>query len=325
MDDLRNGNRRALSHAITLVESTRTDHRERACKLLEGLRRAGVKQALRIALTGPPGVGKSTFIEGFGQFLTDHGITIAVLAIDPASVGGGSILGDKTRMPSLSQDRLAFVRPSPARTEIGGIERRTHESVFLCEQAGFDVVLVESTGVGQSQTTAVKLTDLFILMLNPASGDELQGIKRGIMEYADIVVVNKADGDLEAAAKRTCADYASALRLLRPRRTDPTGFPKVIAASANRARGFSTLWNDMSELSRWRKENGYWNQNRREQNLFWFTTEVQMAAAQQFRDDPQIAELMKRMEQCIMEDEITGSAAASEVIAAYVEHLNACS
>ena len=217
--------RRALSRAITLVESSREDHRAQAADLLDQLRGQS-SQAIRIGLSGTPGVGKSTFIESFGMMLIAQGLRVAVLAVDPSSArSGGSILGDKTRMDRLSCERNAFIRPSPSQSHLGGVARRTREAIELCEAAGFDVVLIETVGVGQSETLVAEMSDLFILLMAPAGGDELQGVKRGIMEMADMILVNKADGDLKPAAMRTCADYSGALRLLRHRPQDPDGFP----------------------------------------------------------------------------------------------------
>ncbi|MEM6308282.1 MAG: methylmalonyl Co-A mutase-associated GTPase MeaB, partial [Pseudomonadota bacterium] len=210
------GNRRALARAITLVESTHPTHRAQAQALIAGLPQTG--KALRVGLSGTPGVGKSTFIENFGMMLADQGLKIAVLAVDPSSArSGGSILGDKTRMDLLSRHKNAFIRPSPSQTHMGGVARRTREATTLCEAAGFDVVLIETVGVGQSETMVADMTDVFLLLMAPAGGDELQGVKRGIMEMADMILVNKADGDLKPAATRTCADYAGALRMLRKR------------------------------------------------------------------------------------------------------------
>ena len=201
------GDRRALARAITLVESTRTDHRERADALLaELLPHSG--KSVRLGITGVPGVGKSTFIERFGLSLIEKGRSLAVLAIDPSSKrGGGSILGDKTRMEELSRNERAFIRPSPAGATLGGVARRTREAMLLAEAAGFDTVLVETVGVGQSETAVADMVDMFIVLLLPAGGDDLQGIKRGVIELADLIVVNKADGDLKAQAQRSAADY----------------------------------------------------------------------------------------------------------------------
>src|SRR6056300_680274 len=256
------GDRRALARAITLVESARSDHRARALALIEAV---GVqnRQALRIGLSGTPGVGKSTFIETFGCFLTAMGKRVAVLAVDPSSArSGGSILGDKTRMDRLSRDPNAFIRPSPSQSHLGGVSRRTREAVTICEAAGFDVVLIETVGVGQSETIVSQISDLFLLLLAPAGGDELQGVKRGIMEIAEIILVNKADGDLKAAATRTCADYAGALRLLRKRAQDPDGFPKAMTVSALHEDGVATAWAEMQALSDWRRDHGHWDTRR---------------------------------------------------------------
>ena len=196
---LRAGDRRALARAITLVESGRDDHRTDALALLEAV--GADRQAIRIGLSGTPGVGKSTFIESFGLMLTGQGLRVAVLAVDPSSSrSGGSILGDKTRMDRLARDPNAFIRPSPSQTQLGGVARRSREAVALCEAAGFDVVLIETVGVGQSETVVAQMADLFVLLLAPAGGDELQGVKRGIMEMADLILVNKADGALKPQA-----------------------------------------------------------------------------------------------------------------------------
>lgn len=273
------GDRRALSRAITLVESTRADHREAATQLLEALKSGGAgQQALRIGLSGTPGVGKSTFIESFGRMLTGQGLRVAVLAVDPSSArSGGSILGDKTRMDLLSRDPNAFIRPSPSQAHLGGVGRRSREAVALCEAAGFDVVLIETVGVGQSETVVAEMADLFVLLLAPAGGDELQGVKRGIMEIADIILINKADGDLKAAARRTCSDYSGALRLLRKRPQDPEGFPKAMMVSALENEGLSKAWDEMQSLNDWRREQGHWDKRRAEQARYWFEQEVRQA------------------------------------------------
>ncbi len=271
------GDRRALARAITLVESGRSDHREQALALLEQLARSG-RQSLRIGLSGTPGVGKSTFIESFGMMLVERGLKVAVLAVDPSSArSGGSILGDKTRMEHLSRQKNAFIRPSPSQTTLGGVARRTREAVSLCEAAGFDVVLIETVGVGQSETVVAQMSDLFLLLLAPAGGDELQGVKRGIMEMADMILVNKADGDLKPAATRTCADYAGALRLLRKRPQDPEGFPKAMMVSALAREGLEGAWADIEALADWRRESGNWERTRAEQARYWFAEDVRQA------------------------------------------------
>ncbi|WP_092885432.1 methylmalonyl Co-A mutase-associated GTPase MeaB [Roseicitreum antarcticum] len=286
------GDRRMLARAITLVESRRVDHRETAMLLLEALTRAAPdRQALRIGLSGTPGVGKSTFIESFGLMLTAQGLRVAVLAVDPSSARtGGSILGDKTRMERLSRDPRAFIRPSPSQTHLGGVARRTRDAVALCEAADFDVVLIETVGVGQSETVVAEVSDVFLLLLAPAGGDELQGVKRGIMEVADMILVNKADGDLKAAANRTCADYAGALRLLRRSPQDPEGYPRAMTVSAlhdeetaksqaiagrqTAVSGLAQVWEAIRALTDWRRDNGHWDTRRAAQARHWFMDEV---------------------------------------------------
>lgn len=286
------GERRALARAITLVESGRPDHRRDALALLEALRPSG-RQALRIGLSGTPGVGKSTFIEGFGKMLTGQGLKVAVLAVDPSStVSGGSILGDKTRMELLSRDPNAFIRPSPSQNQLGGVARRTRDAVALCEAAGFDVVLIETVGVGQSETLVSDMSDLFVLLMAPAGGDELQGVKRGIMEIADLILVNKADGDLKAAATRTCADYSGALRLMRKRAQDPDGFPKAMLVSALEDHGLAEAWADMTHLAEWRKTHGHWQRRRSTQARHWFEDEVRHGILTRLSDDPEIRTAM---------------------------------
>ena len=274
-DALRAGDRRALARAITLVESARLDHRERADALLEAVLDPG-RQALRIGLSGTPGVGKSTFIEAFGCARVAEGLKVAVLAVDPSSsVSGGSILGDKTRMERLSREAGAFIRPSPSQSHLGGVARRTRDAVALCEAAGFDVVLIETVGVGQSETIVSEMSDLFVLLIAPGGGDELQGVKRGIMEIADLILVNKADGDLKSTATRTVADYAGALRLLRKREGDPEGFPKAMAISALEDAGVREAWETMQILATHRKDTGFWSERRAAQAQGWFEDEVQ--------------------------------------------------
>ncbi|MGA0613536.1 methylmalonyl Co-A mutase-associated GTPase MeaB [Paracoccus sp. KR1-242] len=290
-DPLLRGDRRALSRAITLIESTRADHRARSVQLLAELPQ---RQALRIGLSGTPGVGKSSFIETFGKMLTGQGLKVAVLAVDPSSArSGGSILGDKTRMETLTRDPLAFIRPSPSRAELGGVARRTRATVRLCEAAGFDVVLIETVGVGQSETLVAEMSDLFVLLLAPAGGDELQGVKRGIMEIADLVLVNKADGDLRATALRTVSDYAGALRLLRHRPQDPDGYPLALSVSALTGEGLTEAWGHMRHLSEWRRQSGHFDARRAEQARQWFHAEIRAGLLAQLERPDIIAILRK--------------------------------
>lgn len=283
------GERRALARAITLVESARPDHRAQAIELLASL---PPRQALRIGLSGTPGVGKSSFIEAFGLMLTGQGLRVAVLAVDPSSArSGGSILGDKTRMERLSRDPLAFIRPSPSQAELGGVGRRTREVVRLAEAAGFDVVLIETVGVGQSETLVAEMSDLFVLLLAPAGGDELQGVKRGIMEIADLILVNKADGELKSTANRTVADYAGALRLLRKRPQDPVGFPKALPVSALEGDGLARAWEEMQALANWRRQTSHFARNRAEQAQSWFLSEVRAGLLARLRQEPAAGKL----------------------------------
>ncbi|MEL6209714.1 MAG: methylmalonyl Co-A mutase-associated GTPase MeaB [Pseudomonadota bacterium] len=286
------GNRRALARAITLVESSRPDHRAQAIGLVEAVTPAKTA-ALRIGLSGTPGVGKSTFIEAFGTLLTGQGHRVAVLAVDPSSArSGGSILGDKTRMERLSRAPEAFIRPSPSQTALGGVARRTREVVALCEAAGFDLVVVETVGVGQSETTVAEMCDIFCLLLAPAGGDELQGVKRGIMESADLILVNKADGALEPVATRTCADYAGALRLLRRRVEDPDDFPKALTVSAMTLAGLDAAWAEIEALAAWRRAEGHWAARRAAQGRRWFEAEVQAGLMARLLGDPDLAARM---------------------------------
>lgn len=308
------GDRRALARAITLVESGREDHREQARALVAAVTRAE-RQALRIGLSGTPGVGKSTFIEAFGCFLTAQGLRVAVLAVDPSSArSGGSILGDKTRMERLSRDPQAFIRPSPSQTHLGGVARRTREAVALCEAAGFDAVLIETVGVGQSETMVAEMCDLFLLLLAPAGGDELQGVKRGIMEMADLILVNKADGDLKPAALRTQADYAGALRLLRHRPQDPPGFPKALAVSALEENGLSLAWEEMQALAEWRRETGHWQRRRAEQARHWFEEEVRISLLARLTREP-LKGLMDSLGAAVALGARTPDEAAAELLA----------
>jgi LAO/AO transport system kinase len=313
--DLENGNRRALARAITLVESTRADHRDQTLALMEALS-GNTKQALRIGLTGTPGVGKSTFTESFGMMLIGLGLRVAVLAVDPSSTRtGGSILGDKTRMDLLSRERSAFIRPSPGQAREGGVARRSREAIRLCEAAGYDIVIVETIGVGQSETMVADMTDIFLLLLAPAGGDELQGVKRGIMEIADLIVVNKADGVLKTTAQRTCADYAGALRLMRKRPTDPAGFPKAMTVSAQEGEGLDTTWAAIGELAKWRRDTGIWSDTRQKQALAWFKSELQMGLVAGLNRDPALATLRDEMAEQVKSGAMTPDGAAARVLA----------
>jgi LAO/AO transport system kinase len=251
--------------------------------------------------------------------LVESGLRVAVLAVDPSSArSGGSILGDKTRMDHLSRHASAFIRPSPSQTHLGGVARRTREATALCEAAGFDVVLIETVGVGQSETMVAEMADLFVLLLAPAGGDELQGVKRGIMEMADLILINKADGDLKAAATRTCADYAGALRLLRKRAQDPEGFPKALMVSAIEVKGLSQSWIEMQALVHWRKQRGVWQSTRADQNTFWFNAELRHVLLTRLENDPEAAVASAAMQKAIRAGRVAPSVAAEQVVSSFL-------
>ncbi len=308
------GDRRALARAITLIESARSDHRDQADALLSQLATTG-RQALRIGLSGTPGVGKSTFIEALGCRLTGQGLRVAVLAVDPSSArSGGSILGDKTRMERLSRDPRAFIRPSPSQTTLGGVARRTREAVAVCEAAGFDVVLIETVGVGQSETMVAGMSDAFVLLLAPAGGDELQGVKRGIMELADLILVNKADGELLSAATRTCAEYAGALGLMRKREGDPEGYPRAMTVSALDETGLDAAWAAVTELTDWRRTSGVWDARRAQQARAWFEEEVQAGLLAQLAADPDTQAALDDLGTAVSEGRASPRAAARSLL-----------
>ena len=294
-DAVRRGDRSALAKAITLVESTRADHRGRATALLDALA-PHTGGSLRVGISGTPGVGKSTFIEVLGLHLADdRGLRVAVLAVDPSSTRtGGSILGDKTRMAGLARHPHAFIRPSPSGGTLGGVARRTREVLLLCEAAGYDVVLVETVGVGQSETAVARMTDVFTLLVAPGGGDELQGIKRGIMELADLVVVNKCDGGLEQAARATLSEYAGALRLVRPRST--AWMPAAIPASALTGMGVHEVWEQLLALRAALEGSGEFAGRRAEQARSWMWDEVGERVLSTFRSLPSVAALLPGVE-----------------------------
>lgn len=312
---LRQGDRRALARAITLVESSRLDHRAAAEKLIETVL-PDTGNAVRIGISGPPGTGKSTFIERFGLAGIALGRRVAVLAVDPASQrGGGAILGDKTRMSELARAPRAFIRPSSASDRSGGIARRTGEAILLCEAAGFDAVLVETMGVGQAETAVAQIVDMFILILPPAGGDELQGIKRGIIELADLVLVNKADGELAAVAQRTVADYASAVGLMRPPYAEWR--VPVRAVSALEGTGIREVWDDVERFRAALEPTGAWSRRRAEQRRAALWSEVDDALLVQFRAAPGVAARLALVEKEVMAGRRTATAAGRELLASF--------
>ena len=313
---LRAGDRRALARAITLIESTRTDHRQDADTLLQRLLPV-TGRSIRIGISGVPGVGKSTFIEAFGMQVIGQGHRVAVLAIDPSSRrGGGSILGDKTRMQRLALEPNAYIRPSPSGGTLGGVARRTREALLACEAAGFDVVLVETVGVGQSETAVADMTDMFLLLLQPGGGDELQGLKKGIMEMADLLVVNKADGDLKAAAKRTAADYGAALRLLRP--ASPNWTPEVLLASALEGMGIAQVWQAISRYREKMTASGELKARRARQAQGWMWGEVTETLETALRTHKGVRAKVAALEAEVAAGTTTPSQAAHALLAAFL-------
>jgi LAO/AO transport system kinase len=314
LEPLLAGDRRALAQAITLIESTRADHRERADALLaEVLPHSG--RSVRLGITGVPGVGKSTLIERFGLSLLERGRSLSVLAIDPSSKrGGGSILGDKTRMEELSRRTSAFIRPSPAGATLGGVARRTREAMLLVEAAGFDTVIVETVGVGQSETAVADMVDMFIVLLLPGGGDDLQGIKRGVIELADLIVVNKADGDLKAAAKRSAADYQHALRMLR----SPTAgwTPEVTTCSAQTGDGVTGIWDIVERFNEAVGPQGI-ACRRAEQARAWMWNEVGETLLTELRRHPEVKRLVGGLERDVEAGRSTPAAAARGMLKAF--------
>jgi len=314
---VRDGDRRALARAITLVESTRPDHRSEADALLtELLPATGSSQ--RVGISGAPGAGKSTLIEALGLHIVNRGLSVAVLAVDPSSSRtGGSILGDKTRMGELTRQPGAFVRPSPTGGTLGGVARRTREALLLCEAAGFEVVVVETVGAGQSEVAVEAMVDCFLVLVGPGSGDDLQGIKRGIMELADIVVVTKADGDLRRPADITAADYASALRLLRPK--TPEWTPTVVQCSALTGTGIDDLWATVERFGEALRATDALTRRRAEQSRAWMWTEVGAGLLDRVRTAPHLTDLAARLERDAVAGRIPPTVAADRILEAFLD------
>ena len=309
------GERRALGRAITLIESHRADHQAQANELLSLLLPHSGK-AIRLGITGPPGAGKSTFIEAFGLHLVATGKRVAVLAIDPSSVrSGGSILGDKTRMEELSRDPNAFIRPSPSSGTLGGVARQTREAMLACEAAGYDVVIIETVGVGQSETAVAAMVDMFLLLLSPGGGDELQGIKRGIMELADLVIVNKADGDLKAVAGRFAAEYAGALGLMRP--STHLWQPKVQICSAIEKTGMAEILSAILEHHQAFEEADALFDHRAGQARAWLWGEIEESLIDAFRQDSVVGKQLRHVEAEVAAGRMTPSVAARKLMAAF--------
>jgi LAO/AO transport system kinase len=310
------GQRRALAKAITLIESTRVDHQQRAQQVLNAmLPKTG--KAIRVGISGVPGAGKSTFIEALGLWLIDRGHKLAVLAVDPSSsVSGGSILGDKTRMEMLCQREEAFIRPSPSAGSLGGVAEKTREAMLLCEAAGFDVIIVETVGVGQSETTVAGMVDIFCLLQLPNAGDDLQAIKKGIVEIADLVVINKADIDPRATAV-VRAQWRNALHMLRP--ASANWSPPVITASALHKEGIAEFWDNIENYRKLLTPTGEFDQKRKHQALAWMWQMIESGLRQQFKDHPGVQASLSHLSRSV-EDGQTTPAAAAHALLAHLKH-----
>lgn len=315
VDGVLAGQRRALAKAITLIESTRLDHQERAQQVL-GTLLPSTGRAIRLGISGVPGAGKSTFIEALGNYLIDQGHKLAVLAVDPSSsVTGGSILGDKTRMETLCQREEAFIRPSPSAGSLGGVAEKTREAMLLCEAAGFDVIIVETVGVGQSETTVAGMVDMFVLLQLPNAGDDLQAIKKGIVEIADLVVINKADID-PRAAQVVRAQWNNALHMLRP--ASPNWSPSVVTISALKQEGIDAFWAQVLKYRDALTPNGEFADKRRRQAVDWMWQLIHSGLNQYFRRHPAVKDALPGLTQEVASGRVTPAAAAYGLL----KHLN---
>ena len=309
------GDKTALSRAITLIESTNPDHIEKANQVIQGCLPYANK-SVRIGITGVPGVGKSAFIEAFGKYLTSIGKKVAVLAVDPSSsISHGSILGDKTRMEELVKDDNAYIRPSASGESLGGAARKTRESIMLCEACGFDTILIETVGVGQSETAVHSMVDFFLLLNLAGAGDELQGIKRGIMEMADLIVINKADGDNVTKAKLAKTEFNRALHLFPVKNSGWN--PKVTTCSAIQKSGIDDVWETIEEYFSLTKGNGYFDTKRANQNQYWLLETINDQLKNHFYNNPEINNLLELSKKAVQNNEISPFAAAQELLRRY--------
>jgi len=312
-----------MAKAITLLESTRTDHRVLADELLTAML-PHTGKSFRLGISGVPGVGKSTFIEALGLYLIEQGHRVAVLTIDPSStVSGGSILGDKTRMEFLSVHDQAYIRPSPSSGTLGGVAEKTRESMLVCEAAGYDVVIVETVGVGQSETAVANMTDMFVLLQLPNAGDDLQAIKKGVMEIADLVVINKADIDATAAT-RAQLQITSALQLLgmhggsgHAHRNTEVWHPKVVQLSALLGQGVDAFWDAVGEFQTIQKQNGRFSERRQNQALSWMWERIDAGLKQNFRAQPRVQTLLPQLSQQVAAGQLAASTASRQLLSAY--------
>jgi len=315
VDGILNGDITVLSKAVTLVESSKKEHQQVAQEIIKGcLAHSG--NSIRVGITGVPGVGKSTFIEALGGHITSNGGKLAVLAIDPSSERSkGSILGDKTRMEELSGDKNAYIRPSPSAGSLGGVARKTRETIILCEAAGFDHIFIETVGVGQSETAVHSMTDFFLLLMLSGAGDELQGIKRGIMEMADIIAINKADGQNVEKSEIARAQYKNAIHLFPAK--ESAWEPKVLTCSAYHKKGIEAIWKEIKNYRKQTTANGFFVKNRNEQATYWMHETIQEHLKQNFYNHPEIKARIKVMENYVLNDNMSSFAAAGELLDLY--------
>ena len=310
---VRSGERAALARAITLIESRRPDHQEAARALVQELL-PHTGNAVRVGITGMPGVGKSTTIDTLGTLLTGEGHKVAVLTVDPSSTRtGGSILGDKTRMARLAIDPAAFIRPSPSAGGLGGVAAKTREAMLLCEAAGYDVMLVETVGIGQSETAVADMTDFFLVLMLPGAGDELQGIKKGVLEFADMLAVNKADGDNIARAKAAAAEYGAAFHILQPR--SPHWTPPVITYSALTGDGVADLWRHVKDHRARMRAAGAFAARRREQQVKWMWAMLEQRLLERLHTDPDVRKRLPSLEAAVAEGTLSPALAVEELAA----------
>ena len=312
VDGVLNCDRALLAQAITLIESLNDDHRATADAVLNELL-IQKQDSIRIGITGVPGVGKSTFIESFGKQLTSLDHKVAVLAVDPTSSRtGGSILGDKTRMQELSRDKNAFIRPSPTSGTLGGVTRVTRETIVLCEAAGFDVILVETVGVGQSEIMVSQMVDFFLALMLPGAGDELQGIKKGILEIADMIAVNKADGEMKNAANRAVMEYQHALDILNPKSANWK--PRSLSCSAFTGDGLAAIWETICDYKRLLKDAGEWQEKRKSQQVEWMWAIIRERILSKIETNEKVQSLVPQLELQVAESKLTPALAALEIL-----------